>query len=139
LNIETYISSGILESYVLGLATSEEIAELERMRLQYPDLDIAIKACEYEMEKNIRLMDAPPPPEELKRRIMQQLHYTLELEDAKDKYKSNQIHYNHIILPNNNNKIRVAIGWKIAFISMLVMTALSLLAAIVMFFLLQES
>lgn len=129
MNINTYISSGILESYVLGLATSEEIAELELMRLQYPDLDIAIRECEYEIEKNIRLMDIQPAPEKVKQQIMQRLQYTLGSEEAMDKYCSKTIHYTQISHPSNNT-IRVSIGWKIALISMLVMIAISLLAVI---------
>jgi hypothetical protein len=41
-DIQVYIQSGIIESYVLGLASAEEIAELEAMRLQYPEVDEAI-------------------------------------------------------------------------------------------------
>ncbi|HSS98730.1 MAG TPA: hypothetical protein VLK33_16965 [Terriglobales bacterium] len=38
MNIKEYISSGIIESYVLGLASSEEVAEFEKLCTEYPEL-----------------------------------------------------------------------------------------------------
>jgi anti-sigma-K factor RskA len=37
-NKQEYISSGIVESYVLGLASAEERNEFEQMCSQYPDV-----------------------------------------------------------------------------------------------------
>ena len=38
MNIQEYISSGIIESYVLGLADPEERLEFERIAVEYPEL-----------------------------------------------------------------------------------------------------
>ena len=38
MNVQEYISSGIIESYVLGLASSEERREFESMCKQYPEI-----------------------------------------------------------------------------------------------------
>jgi Anti-sigma-K factor rskA len=53
MDIKQYISSGIIESYVMGLCTIAEEKELELLRRQYPELDRAILAFEEEMEKNM--------------------------------------------------------------------------------------
>lgn len=50
MNIKEYIQSGIIESYVLGLADAEEIAGLEQLRMQHPEVEEAIQAFEKEME-----------------------------------------------------------------------------------------
>lgn len=53
MDIQQYISSGILESYVMGLCTPEEEREIDQLRNQYPELDKAIFDCEYKLEKNL--------------------------------------------------------------------------------------
>ena len=53
MNIENYISSGIIEQCVLGLCNREEMTELETLRTQYPDLDNAIVAFEKSFEERM--------------------------------------------------------------------------------------
>jgi anti-sigma-K factor RskA len=50
-NIKEYISSGIVESYVLGLASEEEKAEFEQLCTQYPELVAARNSFELSLEK----------------------------------------------------------------------------------------
>jgi anti-sigma-K factor RskA len=72
LNISDYISSGIIESYVLGLADAAEQQELEQLRIQYPELEAAIRAFEQSLEQNA-LAAATPPPAHLKEKILSAL------------------------------------------------------------------
>lgn len=51
MDIQAYIQSGIVESYVLGLANAEEIAEIEQLRLEYPEVNQAILDFELSLEK----------------------------------------------------------------------------------------
>jgi anti-sigma-K factor RskA len=53
MDIKTYISSGIIEMYIMGLCTSEEKAELESLRVQYPELEKAITEYEVSFEQNL--------------------------------------------------------------------------------------
>lgn len=53
MDIQQYISSGIIESYVMGLCTPAEEKELETLRSQYTELNTAIIAYEEEMEQNL--------------------------------------------------------------------------------------
>lgn len=67
-NIQEYISSGIIESYVLGLASAEERIEFEQMSKQYPELIEARKRFEEAIEKQAR-ENASAPPSYLKEKI----------------------------------------------------------------------
>jgi anti-sigma-K factor RskA len=53
MNIDTYISSGIIEQYVMGLCSNEESNELEQLRKQHPALDAAVANYELLFEKQL--------------------------------------------------------------------------------------
>ncbi|MBC9934135.1 hypothetical protein [Chitinophaga qingshengii] len=72
MDIERYISSGIIESYLLGLTSDEESAELERMCVEYPELEIEILRCEQRMD-SIMYDEAVLPPERIKERVLQNI------------------------------------------------------------------
>ena len=63
MNIQDYISSGIIESVVLGLASPEESEELMRLRRQYPELDKAIADFEHSLEQQGLSTTVMPPPQ----------------------------------------------------------------------------
>jgi anti-sigma-K factor RskA len=67
-NVQEYISSGIVESYVLGLASDEERREFEKMCDQYPELLAARTAFELALEKQA-MENAIAPPADLKNKI----------------------------------------------------------------------
>ena len=69
MDIQQYISSGIIETYVMGLCSSEEEQELEQLRSQYPELDRAITDYEAVMEKNL-LQHTTLPGEATDKRIL---------------------------------------------------------------------
>ena len=72
MNIQEYISSGIIESYVLGLATAEERIEFEQLCSQYPELVKARKQFEEAIEKQA-MENAPTPPAFLRERIWSEI------------------------------------------------------------------
>ncbi|MBS1574532.1 MAG: anti-sigma factor [Bacteroidetes bacterium] len=61
MNIKEYILSGIVESYVLGLASEEERVEFEKLCLQYPELIDARNSFEISLERQV-LEEAPEAP-----------------------------------------------------------------------------
>lgn len=69
MDIQAYIQSGVIESYVLGLASAEEIAEVDRMRVQHPEVEQAINDFSTALEDQL-LENAIPPPD-VKHRILQ--------------------------------------------------------------------
>lgn len=68
MNIKEYISSGVVESYVLGLLTAQERFEFERYCETYPELKEARTSFELALEK--QAMENPiAPPADLKQKI----------------------------------------------------------------------
>lgn len=68
MNVKEYISSGIVESYVLGLVTETEQQEFEANCAQYPEIAQAREAFELSLENSL-LQDAVAPPSHLKETI----------------------------------------------------------------------
>ncbi len=69
MNVQEYISSGIVESYVLGLASPEEQVEFESMCKQYPEVLQARIDFELSLEQQA-MQNAVAPPPALKQQIM---------------------------------------------------------------------
>jgi anti-sigma-K factor RskA len=69
LDIEAYIQSGIIESYVLGLSSTEEAIEVEKLRLQYPEIDKALEGFSVMLEKEA-FENAIAPPADVKSKII---------------------------------------------------------------------
>lgn len=68
MNIEEYISSGIIETYVLGLAEQEDVRKLEELCLEFPEIQEAVMEVEASME-NYALLHAINPPDKAKDQI----------------------------------------------------------------------
>ncbi len=80
MDIKAYIESGVIESYVLGMAESQEAAELEQLSRQYPEIKQAIDEFEAALEKQ-SLAAAIAPPAGVK----EALFSSLESEFKKDR------------------------------------------------------
>lgn len=68
MDIKEYISSGIIESYVLGLATEQESSLLECVRKNHPEVEEAILEAQIALE-DLATIQAIPPDEHLKEDI----------------------------------------------------------------------
>jgi len=62
LNIQQYISSGIIEIYVMGLASAEEASQLERLLPFFPELRAALSDFGFRLELFAIQHEEPPPP-----------------------------------------------------------------------------
>jgi anti-sigma-K factor RskA len=71
-NVQEYISSGIIESYVLGLASPEERNEFEQMCIQYQEVLQARTDFEIALEKQA-MENAFAPSAGLKKKIMEEI------------------------------------------------------------------
>jgi len=69
MDIKEYINSGIIATYVLGLASEAEEKEFEQLSEQYPELIEAKKLFELSLEKQI-IEEAVVIPEGLKDKIL---------------------------------------------------------------------
>jgi anti-sigma-K factor RskA len=72
LNIEEYISSGVLEAYVLGELTLPEREEVEKNLLRFPELKRELTLIEETQEKILMAAGAQPPTG-LKSKIFEQI------------------------------------------------------------------
>lgn len=72
MDIKEYIESGILESYVLGFASPQEIREVECMSAIYPELKQELVAQQTSIEKFVTSI-AVTPPYDLKTRIFEKI------------------------------------------------------------------
>lgn len=62
MDVQQYISSGIIETYVLGMASEEEVRELMLLCEQYPPIKEALLSVQADMEQYATLYSATPPP-----------------------------------------------------------------------------
>ena len=62
MNLQEYIASGIIESYVMGLASESERAEFEQLCTQYPELVAARRDFEERLEEYTSEHAVAPPP-----------------------------------------------------------------------------
>lgn len=72
MDIKDYIQSGAIESYVLGLADEQEIAEIEQLKQQYPEVQQAIDEFSLAIEEQA-FKNAVAPPPQVKERLLADL------------------------------------------------------------------
>ncbi len=72
MNVKEYIRSGVIESYVLGIATEAERYEFEQMCAAYPEVAEARDQFERSLEAEL-MRDAVPPPAFIKEKVMLQV------------------------------------------------------------------
>lgn len=80
MNLKEYIASGIIESYVMGLASESERAEFEQMCGQYPELVAERRKFEESLEAYASAQ-ALRPPKEVKAKILKAI---ITMESPKD-------------------------------------------------------
>ncbi len=68
MNLQSYIQSGIVEAYVLGLISDAERQEFEHLLPASPDLQRALFSFEQSIERLAFDHEVPPPPE-IKQRL----------------------------------------------------------------------
>ena len=72
MDIQAYIQSGIIESYILGLPSQEETEELLRLAGEHPAVQKAILAAEAAFEKNA-IANAITPGNDIKNNLLSAL------------------------------------------------------------------
>lgn len=127
MELKFYIESGIIESYVLGLATEEEALELQHMRRLYPELDTEIDIVERRLER--AAFDEPAlPPDEIRERVLQRIRWENGGAYAEPDPGANYTFIN--IQPKDKDHITVHKWWKIFFIIFFIMSKVFLFLAI---------
>jgi anti-sigma-K factor RskA len=82
LDIQEYIKSGAIESYVMGLADEGDVAELERLKEMYPEVAKAVAASEEWWEK-LAFSQAVPVSDKIREQTLASLGNTRTIPSAK--------------------------------------------------------
>ena len=83
MDIQVYLESGIIESYVLGLAEPEEMLEIERLKEEYPEVQMGIDDFSIAIEEQA-FKNAVAPPHEIKAQILASLQFNQGLRSGHD-------------------------------------------------------
>ncbi|MEM9821505.1 MAG: anti-sigma factor [Bacteroidota bacterium] len=86
MDIKTYISSGVLEQYILGLCSPEETQQVEEYAAKYPEVSEKIKKLQCCMEHYAELHAIPPPPR-LKGKILSKIDDIAECQGLSVEFK----------------------------------------------------
>jgi anti-sigma-K factor RskA len=71
-DVQRYISSGIIENHVIGLVSEAESREMDAAIQQHPEVKAAVDAVQQDLEKYVMMM-AKKPPVNLKKQILDRL------------------------------------------------------------------
>jgi anti-sigma-K factor RskA len=134
LNIELYIQSGIVESYVLGLASPAEVAEFEQLLPHFPQLKDALSDFEYQLELFAIDHEVPPPPGS-RERIEARLRETPAVRRTihEEKRYRREASGDYIRVEASSGLIKVHKYWRTAFIAIFILSKILLALAIYYF------
>jgi len=79
-DLQAYIQSGVVESYVLGLAEDQEVVEIEQLIVQYPVIQLAIDEFAIALEKEA-FENSLTPPGFIKQKLMAELAFSYKNND----------------------------------------------------------
>ena len=134
LNIQQYIASGIIETYVMGLASAEEASQLERLLPFYPELKAALSDFSFQLELFAIQHEEPPPPgifQKIQDRVRELP--AVRGPEPSDGRRTGRGDPGYIHVKENSTHIRVHKYWRIAFIAIFILSKL-LLAAVIYYF-----
>ena len=134
LNIQQYIASGVIETYVMGLASAEEASQLERLLPFYPELQAALSDFGFQLELFAIQHEEPPPPG-IFQKILDRVRELPAVRDPgpSDGRRTGGKDPGYIHVKENSTHIRVHKSWRIAFIVIFILSKL-LLAAFIYYF-----
>lgn len=124
LDLKNYIDSGVIERFLLGLATPEQERELMYMRRLHPVLEQEIAMVELQIENQL-VAEAVLPPANLKDAVLAQARR----HKQREKYYSSEhkpeqpapdpVYIN--LKPGWNRLMTVSIWWRCAFLAICVL------------------
>lgn len=136
-----YLTSGVLEGYLLGLVTGQEKEELERILATDADVLAQLNELEIEMEDYF-LQNAVPPPPGIREKIELRISETeikkwaepdpTNFTPPPTEPRSNEPHYVNVEV--DNTYIRVHKHWKTAFIAVFVLSKIFLVLGLYFYF-----
>lgn len=128
MEIRTIIESGLLETYVMGIASEEEKLQVEQLSVRYPEFKEALTALELDMELLAQRMAVPPPPlvfdkieqeiNEIKLRDQHLLKIDKPVDDQKEKQSTAG---GYIEVESSSSHMRIHKAWRWVFAAVFIL------------------
>jgi hypothetical protein len=139
LNTQAYIKSGILEAYLIGIASEEDVKEVEAMKVAYPEISMALSDLQTDIVEYFHTSAITPPPvlrnelrldypqTEIKKWDFSQqgTNFQEKNKDSKDRY---------VEVEFDNTHIKVHKYWRPAFIGVFILSKIFLVLALYFYF-----
>jgi len=139
LNTQQYINSGILEAYLLGLASDEEQQEVQQMAATYSEVSSALNELEGTIE-DVCLQNAVPPPPGTWELLEARMHGREIKKRPKEDYRQynrtapEPEKPNYVEVQVDDTHIRVHKYWRPAFIAIFILSKIFLVLALYYYF-----
>ncbi|MEH3111781.1 hypothetical protein [Pedobacter terrae] len=139
MEINKIIESGLMETYVMGIATEEEVQKVLSLKKEYPEFKAALEQLEYDMEVLAQDMGIEPPAGTLAKieheisaiqRQNQALQTSLNSEYIQDKPHQENKKGKYIEVESESNQMRINKAWKWVFVAVFVLGKIFLAFAI---------
>jgi len=137
--INKIIESGLMETYVMGIATEEEVQKVLSLKKEYPAFKAALEQLEYDMEVLAQNMSIEPPAGTLAKieqeineiqRQNQAVQNNFNSEYSYDKIHQENKREKYIEVESESNQMRVNKAWKWVFVAVFVLGKIFLAFAI---------
>jgi len=138
LKTQDFIESGILESYLLGIATEEEQHVVNQMILTHSEVSEYIMRFEKNLQRYF-LQNAVPPPTDVREILLLRTNKTDIRKKEKDTYydipKDNtKKKEEYLEIEVNDTYIKVHRWWRPAFVAVFVLSKIFLIAGLYYYF-----
>ena len=131
MEIRKLIDSGLMETYVMGVATDDEIQQVLLLKEQYPEFDNALTKLELDMETLAQSMSIPPPPGVLSK-IENEVHEIMLREQKLERYTEPDNRFKqaeqesvkrdrYIEVESESNQMRIHKAWRYVFAAVFVL------------------
>ena len=139
MEINKIIESGLMETYVMGIATEEEVQKVLSLKKEYPAFKAALEQLEYDMEVLAQNMSIEPPAGTLAKieqeineiqRQNQAVQNNFNSEYSYDKIHQENKREKYIEVESESNQMRVNKAWKWVFVAVFVLGKIFLAFAI---------
>lgn len=137
-----FITSGMLEAYLLGLTTDEEKGTVEQLIASNSDLAIHLAQLDAELETHFLHQSVPPPPairDVIELRVSEQRVQKREPQaytyfDPQTAHNGTAAKPHYVDVEVDNTHIRVHKNWRPAFIAVFVLSKVLLAASLYYYF-----
>ncbi len=142
MKIEDYIESGVLETFVMGVASEDETRELMYMKARFPEVNEALTQLEVDMERIAQNMAIAPPPntwhkieQEINDIILREatLPEKLAKQHGYEDFNGNKTHNNehqYIEVEAESSHMKIHKNWKLVFAAVFILGKIFLGCAI---------